>query len=275
MSLFINTNVASLSAQTNLARTQSSLTKSFDRLSSGMRINTAADDAAGLAISASMTSQIRSYTVAGRNTADGSSMAQTADSALGEMTGVVQRMRDLAMEASNGSLQSSDRSYIQTEFGQLQSELTRIQASAKFNGQEVIASASSTVTFQVGTNNVSSDRISVSFGGVALGTLTGTATKLSGAATNAQTALDTIDAALKTISTARARFGAAVNRFETTQSNIESASLNTAAANSRIRDVDVAAETAAMSRNQVLQQAGTAVLAQANQLPQIALSLLK
>ncbi len=275
MGIIINTNLGSLGAQKNLSKTQAALQQSFNRLSSGQRINSAADDAAGLAVSESMTSQVRSYTVASRNTGDGISMSQTADSALGEMTGVLQRMRDLAMEASNGSLQSTDRSYIQTEFGQLQSEMTRIQTSAKFNGQEVIASASSSVTFQVGISNVASDRIVVSFGGVGLSTLTGTATKLSGAATNAQTALDTIDASLKTISTARSRFGAAVNRFETTQSNIESASLNTSAANSRIRDVDVASETAAMSRNQVLQSAGIAVLSQANASPQVALSLLR
>ena len=272
--LSINTNVGSLMAQDNLSKAQSSLSQSFARLSSGYRINSSADDAAGLAISDSMSSQIRSYAVASRNTNDGISMAQTADGALSQVTDILGRMSELATQGANGALQSSDRSYIQTEFGALQSEIKRIMTSTKFNGQQLITQASSTVAFQVGINNTASDRISVTFGGVHLSALVSSATLISGAATNAQAAIDTIDTALKAVSTTRARFGAVMNRLQITSSNIDTASLNLSAANSRIRDVDVASETSALSRTQVLEQAGTAILAQANQSPQLALSLL-
>jgi flagellin len=275
MAVTINTNVGSLQAQKNLNATQASLAKSFSRLSSGYRINSSADDAAGLAISDSMQSQIRSYTIAGRNTNDGISMAQTADGALGQVTDILGRMRELATQGSNGSLQSSDRDYLQTEYKSLQAEVKRIMTSTKFNGQQLVTQASSTVTFQVGINNTADDRIAVTFGGLHLSALVSTANTVSGAATNAQTALDTIDAALKTVSTERGRFGAVMNRLEITSSNIQTASLNLSAANSRIRDVDVAQETAMLSRTQVLSQAGTSILAQANQSPQSALSLLR
>ena len=275
MAVTINTNVGSLSAQKNLSATQASLSKSFARLSSGYRINSAADDAAGLAISDSMQAQIRSYTVAGRNTNDGVSMAQTADGALGQVTDILGRMRELATQGANGSLQTSDRAYLATEFKSLQSEVKRILTATKFNGQQLVTQASSTVSFQVGINNTSDDRIAVTFGGVHLSALVSTATSVSGAATSAQSALDTIDAALKTVSTTRGRFGAVMNRLEITSSNIQTASLNLSAANSRIRDVDVASETAMLSRTQVLSQAGTSILAQANQSPQMALALLR
>ncbi len=275
MAVTINTNVGSLTAQKNLANTQAALSKSFARLSSGYRINSASDDAAGLAISDSMQSQIRSYTVAGRNTNDGISMAQTADGALGQVTDILGRMRELATQGANGSLQTSDRAYLATEFKSLQSEVKRILTSTKFNGNALITQTSSSVSFQVGINNTTDDRISVTFGGVHLSALVSTANSISGAASNAQSALDAIDNALKTVSTTRGRFGAVMNRLEITSANIQTASLNLAAANSRIRDVDVAAETATLSRTQVLAQAGTSILAQANQSPQMALSLLR
>ena len=275
MALVIQTNVASLQSQKNLATSQASLQTSFNRLSSGNRINTAKDDAAGLAISESMKTQVRSFTVAERNAGDAISMAQTAEGALGEITNIVGRMRELAVQASNGALQSSDRAFIQTEFSNLQAETKRIMTSTKFNGKKLINSASSSEGFQVGINNTSDDRISISFGGIDLKSAMGTSTSVSGSAGNARKALDTLDTALATVSTARARFGAAINRLEVTTSNIQTVRLNLSAANSRIRDVDVADETASLSRQQVLTQAGTSVLSQANSSPQAALSLIR
>jgi flagellin len=273
MAININTNVASISAQKNLGANQKALQVSFNRLSSGLRVNTAADDAAGLAVSESMKSQIRSYNVAERNAADGISMAQTAEGALGEVHSILGRMRELSMQASNGTLASADRSQINNEFTTLKSEITRIQGSAKFNGVAVVATASSSVTFQVGLNNAASDQITVSFGGVQLTTLLAATTAVS-TATAALTSLGRIDAAISSVSTSRSTFGAAMNRLDIASSNIQTMRLNLSAANSRIRDVDVAEETSTLSRNQVLVQAGTSVLSQANQLPQSALSLL-
>jgi flagellin len=275
MALVIQTNVGSLQAQKNLASTQMLLSTSYNKLSSGYRINTAKDDAAGLAISESLRSQVRSLTVAERNAGDAVSMAQTAEGALGEISSILIRLRELATQSSNGALQSSDRSFIQTEFTNLQAEMKRIMTSTRFNGQQLIMSAAAEVGFQVGINNATEDRITVTFGAVNLAQLTSTDTTLGGAASNARSALDVIDAGLTRVSTARARFGAVMNRLETTASNIQTVRLNLSAANSRIRDVDVAQESADQSRNQVLLQAGTSVLAQANQSPQQALSLLK
>ena len=274
MALVIQTNVGSLQAQKNLASTQMLLSTSFNKLSSGYRINTAKDDAAGLAISESLKSQVRSLTVAERNAGDAISMAQTAEGALGELSTILIRLRELATQSANGALQSSDRAFIATEFTNLQSEMKRIMTSTRFNGQQLITSAASEVGFQVGINNATEDRIMVTFGGVNLASLTNS-TSVSGSAGSARSALDVIDASLTRVSTARARFGAVMNRLETTASNIQTVRLNLSAANSRIRDVDVAQESADQSRNQVLLQAGTSVLAQANQSPQQALSLLK
>jgi flagellin len=274
MALVIQTNVASLEAQRNLFKSQSALQSTFNKLSSGYRINTAKDDAAGLAISESLKSQVKTLTVNERNAGDAISMAQTAEGALGELSNIVLRMRELATQGANGALQSTDRDFIQTEFTNLQSEMKRIMTSTKFNGKQLITSATTAEQFQIGITNSTADRIAISFGGLNLATLTGSAT-VSGSAGHARTALDTIDTALFRVSQARARFGAMMNRFETTISNIQSVRLNLASANSRIRDVDVAEEAATQSKNQVLTQAGTSVLSQANQTPQQALSLLK
>lgn len=273
MAITINTNVASMATMKNLNGNQKMLKQSFNRLSSGLRINTAADDAAGLAVSESMKSQIRSYVVAERNAADGVSMAQTAEGALGEVHGILGRMRELAMQSSNGTLSSSDRGQVDNEFDQLQQEITRIQGSAKFNGVAVIATASSSVTFQVGLNNGAADQIDVNFGGVALTSLLATATAVD-TATAALASLATIDAAIDSVSTSRSNFGAAMNRLDIASSSIQTMRLNISAANSRIRDVDVAEESSALSRNQVLTQAAVSVLGQANQLPQAAFGLL-
>jgi flagellin len=274
MGLVIQTNISSMESQKNLLVNQAALTKSFNRLSSGFRINSAADDAAGLGISESMKSQIRSYTVAERNANDGISMAQTAEGALGEMHNILGRMRELAMQSSNGSMTSIDRGYVQTEFAQLQAEIGRIQDSAKFNGKELVAPSASVITFQVGLDNTASDQISVTFGGLSLSGIM-TSAAVSGATTSqALAALSVIDTAISSVSTARSNFGAAMNRLEAATSNIQTMRVNISAANSRIRDVDVAEETARMSKNQVLSQAGISILSQANQLPQLATQLI-
>lgn len=275
MALSIQTNVASLSAQKHLSEAQRTLGASFNRLSSGLRINSAKDDAAGLALSESMRMQIRSYNVAERNANDGISMAQTAEGALGEVSNVLGRLRELATQGASGSITSADRDYLGTEFTSLQSEITRILTSTKFNGRQLLQNAQSAVKFQVGINNTTSDRITVTFGAISLTTMVGASTKVSGSAGNSQSALNVIDSALTKVSQARARFGAAMNRFEITSSNVQTARLNLTAATSRIRDVDVAEETATLSRSQVLATAGVSVLAQANSSPQLALGLLR
>ena len=274
MALVIQTNVASLEAQRNLAKSQGALQSTFNKLSSGYRITTAKDDAAGLAISESLKAQVKTLTVNERNAGDAISMAQTAEGALGEISGIVLRMRELATQGANGALQSSDRDFIQTEFTNLQAEIKRIMTSTKFNGKQLITSSARYEQYQIGVANVTSDRIQISFGGILLQSLTAVARVNSGPG-NARSALDTIDTALFRVSQARARFGAMMNRFETTMSNIQSVRLNLSTANSRIRDVDVAEEAATQSKNQVLSQAGTSVLSQANQTPQSAMALLK
>jgi flagellin len=276
MALNIQTNTASLEAQKNVGRSQKALMSSFARLSSGYRVNTAADDAAGLAISESMKSQVRSFTVAERNAADGISMAQTAEGALGEVHGILGRMRELGMQAANGSLTSTDRGYLNTEFASLKAEIGRIQDSSKFNSVKLVGATASTVKFQVGLAGATSDSISVTFGGVGFTAVLAATTALSGAgATAALTAIGRIDTAIASTSSARSKFGAAMNRLDVATANIQTMKLNLSAANSRIRDVDVADETSKMSKNQVLTQAGVSILAQANQLPQLAASLLR
>jgi flagellin len=275
MPLVINTNYSALAAQRNLSANQKMLSGSFEKLSSGLRVNTAADDAAGLAISESMKSQIRSYTVAERNASDGISMSQTAEASLGQVHDVMGRMRELATQSANGVLTNNDRAYIQQEFGLLKSEVTRIQGSAKYNGKLLIqAGAASTITFQVGLDNSNPDKITVTFGPVSLTDVASGGTATVATMTGAQNALSTIDAAIGKVSTARAKYGAAMNRLDMASNNISIMRLNIQAANSRIRDVDVASETSNLSRNQVLTQAGASVLAQANQLPQLAFGLL-
>jgi flagellin len=276
MAINIQTNVASLETQKNLIRNQSALQRSFVRLSSGMRINTAADDAAGLAISESMQAQIRSYVVAERNSNDAVSMTQTAEAALGEMSDILKRLRELSMQGANGSMTLTDRNYLQTEFSNLQSELDRIQKSSKFNGKLLVSQTASNITFQIGLDNTASDQITLTFGGLGLTTLLSASTSVAGAtATNSLAALSRIDQALTIISTNRAKYGAVMNRLDVTVASIQTMRVNLSAAQSRIRDVDVAEETSTLSRNQVLTQSGVSVLAQANQLPQMALGLLR
>lgn len=275
MSLVINTNVASLQAQKNLAASQSALASNFSKLSSGMRINGAADDAAGLAISENMQAQVRSYAVAERNTNNAVSMAQVAESGLGQVSGILSRMRELAVQGSNGDLGSTDRDYLNTEFTALRGEISRLADSTKFNGKDLMSGASTNFDFQVGINNSSADKITLAFGGVTLTNLGIDSSTVDGAdATNSLASINSIDSAIATVSTQRASYGAAMNRLSYTIANTQSIRTNLSAANSRIRDVDVAEETASMARNQVLQQAGVSVLAQANQSPQMALKLI-
>ncbi|MEY4550969.1 MAG: hypothetical protein RL685_7164 [Pseudomonadota bacterium] len=276
MSLVIKSNIPSLQAQKNLAKSTSALNSSFDRLSSGLRIVSAADDAAGLAISESMSTQIRSFAIAERNAQDAISMVQTAEGALAEVHSIMGRMRELAMQGANGSLTSVDRGFLDTEYQALKSEIGRIQGSAKFNGKELLSLNVSTIQFQIGLDDASADQLSLTFGGFGLTSITGSANTIAGSGiTGALGALGVIDSALSIVSTERAKYGASMNRLGTTISSIETMRLNLSAANSRIRDVDVASETASLARNQVLSQAGVSVLAQANQLPNLAMNLLQ
>ncbi len=267
MSQTINTNVNSLTAQRNLTVSQSSLATSLERLSSGLRINSAKDDAAGLAIADRMNAQIRGTNVAIRNSNDGISLAQTADGALATVTDALQRMRELAVQAQNGSNGTSDRANLDTEYQQLSSEITRIASQTKFNGNAIIGAAAGTQTFQVGANN--GDTLSVTTSQVT--TVAGDLTTVA----NASTALAAIDSKLDTVTTNRAVYGASISRFGFAISNLQISVENQSAARGRIVDADFAAETANLSRSQILQQAGTAMVAQANTLPQGVLALLK
>lgn len=275
MALFVQTNVASMVAQSNLANTQNSLQSNFAKLASGYRINGAADDAAGLGISKSMNAQVRSIAVAERNASDGISMAQTADGAAEQIHSILTRMRELAVQGANGTLSSTDSTNLNTEFQANLAEIDRIANVTTFNGKNLLAGSASSVTFQVGINNVASaDRLTITFGAADTAGLSMTGAAVDSVA-NSRTAIGTIDTAINTLSTTREGWGAAINRLSSTVSNLQSMGSNLAASLSRIRDVDIASETASMSRNQVLSQAGAAVLAQANQAPQLALSLLR
>lgn len=274
MGLRVNTNVASVNAQRNLVNTTDRLNRSLERLSSGLRITRASDDAAGLAISERFRAEIRSLAQAQRNANDGVSMLQIAEGALNETSGILIRLRELAIQSANGTLGSGERQALEDEFSALIDEVNRIAAVTEFNGTQILAGGSGvSVTFQIGTDNTANDRITVSgvdatAAGVGVDGLS--ITTVSGA----QAALSAIDAAIDSVSSLRAQFGAAQNRLESAIRSIAVAIENTTAAESRIRDVDVASETAELTRNQVLQQAGIAVLAQANVSTQAALRLL-
>lgn len=283
MAMVINTNVSSLNAQRMLSNTNSSLSVSMERLSSGLRVNSAKDDAAGLAISDRMSSQIRGMTVAMRNANDGISMAQTAEASMGSITETMQRMRDLAIQSANfGAVSSGDREKLQTEFKQLGDEISRIIQNTEFNGKKVLNGALSGANFQVGANTASDNQISVTISNLALASgitsLFSTAAVSIGSlatSTGVRAAVDAIDTAIRKVDTFRSTLGAVQNRFSTTISNLQSSIENQSAARSRIMDADFAVETSNMSRSQILQQAGTAMLAQANQSQQNVLSLLR
>ncbi len=274
MGLRVNTNVASLNAQRNLMNTTSRLQRSFERLSSGLRVNRAADDAAGLAISEGLRADIRSMQQAQRNSLDAISLVQVAEGALDETGRLLIRMRELAVQAANGTLGSAERTALDNEFQDLVAEIDRIAAVTNFNGINMLASGSTSVVFQVGINGTSADTITVSGVNATASAIGVSGLSLSSAGA-AQSALAILDSAISTVASLRATFGTTQNRIESTIRSLAIAIENTSAAESRIRDVDIASETAELTRNQVLQQAGVAVLAQANVSPSIALTLLQ
>ena len=279
MALTVNTNIASLIAQKNLNNTNNTLTKSIERLSTGLRINRAADDAAGLALSTTLKAQIRSINQAVRNANDAVSLLQTAESGLKEMGNIVLRMRELATQSANEVLGDTERAYLNNEYLALKSEIDRISDVTEFAGKKLLDGtiSGSGVNFQVGFQNSAHDRLNVAMAdtdAAALGLNTTGADSISTAAL-AQSVLSLIDAsAIAVLSERRGDIGAIQNRLEYTISNLQAASENFTAANSRIEDADFAWETAVYVKNQILMQAGTAVLAQANMLPQSALALL-
>lgn len=283
MALTVNTNIASLNTQRNINNSSNALTTSMQRLSTGSRINSAKDDAAGLQISNRLTSQINGLNVAVRNANDGISMAQTAEGALQQSTNILQRMRELVLQSGNGSNSAEDKASLQLEVAELQTELDRISGTTSFGTKKLfdenIGGAGITeVSFQVGAYGSADDVIKVDFGGKRNAETLGVdlnKVNVTSATLTTKDMLGSIDDAIKNIDTQRAKFGAVQNRFDNTIANLQNISENVSAARGRIQDTDFAAETANLSKNQILQQAGTAILAQAKQLPQAVLSLLQ
>ena len=294
MASTINTNIPSLNAQRNLSASSGSLTTSMQRLSSGLRVNSAKDDAAGLAIAERMQAQVRGMNVAIRNANDGVSLAQTAEGALGKIGENLQRMRELAVQAANDTNGSTDRTSLDNEFSQLAKENARVILNTKFNGQELLTGTTGpsasvgtapdarSFAFQIGANTQSDNQVSIETKN--LGALMGTTTQGDAAtlgsgstatASTARAAMDAIDTALNEVNSLRSTFGAAQNRFDAIIANLQVSSENQAAARGRIMDADFAVESANLARAQILQQAGTAMLAQANQMPQSVLKLLQ
>jgi len=302
MSMYVNTNVSSLNAQRNMSVASKSLDTSYTRLASGLRINSAKDDAAGLQISNRLTSQINGLDQGNRNANDGISLSQTAEGAMDEVTSMLQRMRTLAQQSSNGTNSSSDRSALQQEYAQLASEIDRISSDTTFGGKKVLnGDKTNSFQFQVGADaqqviSVSMTKFAMTMDGIAkqsagqklewsatdskftstaIATLGWSDIKSISTSDNAQTVLSNIDSLIKTVDSKRAELGAVQNRLDSTIRNQSNISENVSAARSRIRDADFATETANMTKQNILQQAASTVLAQANQRPQSALSLLQ
>ena len=276
--LSIRTNAASLNAQRNLAKSQRLMDSSLSRLSSGMRITKASDDAAGLAVSESLRAQVRGLQQASRNASDGISVVQIAEGAMNEITNMLIRQRELAEQSASDGISDTERAYLQTEFTALSNEIDRISASTAFAGNNLIDGTGTDMDFQVGIDDSPNSRVTVGFGTLnvtagALGVDAAGATVDNKA--NARAALTAVDGAINNVSRNRADLGSIANRLVSTVNNLGVSVENIAAANSRIRDVDVASESARMTRAQILMQAGVSVLAQANSTPQYALSLLK
>ena len=277
MGLRVNTNLFSLNAQRNLSNVSSRLQGNFQRLSSGLRIATAADDAAGLGISERLRAQVRSLDQAGRNAQDGISLVQTTEGALSETTGNLTRLRELAVQASSGTLNTGDRAAVDAEFQALTAEIGRVAAQTTFNGTAVLDGSTVALDIQVGTESgetIQIDLTSATVSSLGLVDVSGGASYDVTTATNAQAALATIDAAIDSVTTQRGNLGAVQNRLSSTIRNIATISENLSATESRIRDLDIASETADLTRNSILQQAAVSVLSQANVQPQLALSLL-
>jgi len=275
MALTVNTNLASIKSMTNMSRTSRNLQGSFERISSGLRITKAADDAAGLGVAESLDAQEISARQAMRNVNDGISLIQTAEGATNEVANILKRMRELAVQSASETMATTERAYIQTEYLALEEEVNRIAAVTEFNGILLAEGTNTQVAVQVGVMNTSNDQITVTFSDLrstALGIDSGTIGL--DTAANAFAAIDDLDTALDSVSSSRAGLGASQNRLDTSLRNLETYSENLASAQSQIRDADFAWETAELSKNQIMQQAGTSILAQANQLTQGALSLL-
>jgi flagellin len=288
MASTINTNVASLNAQRNLSMSQSSLAVSMQRLSSGLRVNSAKDDAAGLSIAERMNAQVRGMNVAVRNANDGISLAQTAEGALGKVGDALQRMRELAVQARNSSNSDADKDSLDKEFGELAKEIQRVLGGTTFNGKSVLGTQSGTLSFQVGANTTADDTIDVVTSDMTTaaeittvagtyGNVTASRAKIDSTAdaTAIGTVIDDIDAAINKVNGERATMGASQSRFDAVIASLQISIENQSAARSRIMDADFASETANLSRAQILQQAGNAMVAQANQLPQQVLTLLR
>ncbi len=277
MASTINTNVMSLNAQRNLSSSQGSMATSMQRLSSGLRVNSAKDDAAGLAIAERMQSQVRGMSVAMRNANDAISLAQTAEGALGKVNESLQRMRELAVQSANATNSTADRENLQAEYSELSAEINRVLGNTSFNNTVNLLNNSASLTFQVGANNTGNDQVNIDTVNLSAdATITAaTSANISTSQGTAQQAITDLDAAIDTVTTARSNFGASQNRFESIISSLQVASENQSAARGRIMDADYAVETANFTRTQILQQAGNAMLAQANQLPGQVTALLR
>ena len=273
MGIRINTNVSSINTRRHLANSTNAFNKSMEKLSSGLRINRAGDDAAGLAISESLKSDIRALDQASRNAADGISLVQTGEGALDEVSSILLRMKELAEQSLNGTLSNTDRGYLNSEFSALKDEIDRISEATDFNGVKLLDGNGGSVAIQVGIGTGTSDTVAVDLGTARDTTQLGLSATID-STSGATTAMDQIDSAISTVTSARSDFGAIQNRLESSIRNINMTSENLAAANSRIRDVDVAQETSRMTSYQILQQAGVAMLAQANASTGLAMNLL-
>ncbi|MBP7579462.1 MAG: flagellin FliC [Vogesella sp.] len=279
MPIIVNSNIASLNAQRNLSMSNTSLANSLQKLSSGLRVNSAKDDAAGLAVAEGLTSQIRGNNQGVRNAYDGISVAQTAESALGQVGNNLQRIREVAVQAANGGISDDNRSQLQKEVDQLTQEISRIVQTTNFNGTKLLTGGSA-LTFQVGASGSADNQVTTSgieMSGIAgySGALAATGTVNVTTSAAASAAIGSMDVSIRTVTNTRATFGAVQNRFEAVIANMQAFTENLSASRSRIVDADFASETAQMTRNQILQQAGTSILGQANQVPQAALSLLR
>lgn len=273
MSLYVNTNVSSLNAQRQLMTSSNGLDTAFERLSSGSRINSAADDAAGLQITNRMTSQVNGLNMAVRNANDGISVAQTAEGALQETTNMLQRMRELTVQADNGINAAEDLTAIQQEIDELSDEIDRIAGTTQFSGQNILDGTFQDVDFLVGSQGLAEEKVTISIA-TAMDSAGLVIDGVDVTANDSETDLDSIDGAIETVGELRSELGATQNRFQSTIANLSNISENVSAARSRIMDTDYATETAELTRFQITQQASTSILAQANQRPQAALSLL-
>ncbi|MBM3524255.1 MAG: flagellin FliC [Alphaproteobacteria bacterium] len=271
----IQTNSSALDVRRYLGEATKAVERSYERLSSGYRINSAADDAAGLSVSETLTTQIRAYQAAERNARNAIGMSQTAESSLSQVGDILIRMRELSVQAANGDVSGTDRGMIDNEFQSLKDEIDRLAKSTKFNGRDILGGSTTVYDFQVGINGTSSDLISVTFGGLSVSSIGLSTASVAGTdRAAAVAAIDLVDLALTAVNSQRTALGVAQNRLTTSEASVQTLRTNLLAARSLVRDADIAAETSQLARGQVLMQAGTSILAQANVQPKMALSLL-